>query len=333
MSDQSNSIEQQTVASALLGLGGWLLFVWLAPRSSGGLLTTIENLLLFAILTIVPLACNLIAHAVGQANRFFHWGIRLQPVAALTALLAFLLPVGPYAALLTLPWLAFAGLMGCAGLQHLRRGNLAIAYERCFVAGLVYLPIGAIWLAISRFGWRPLNFAGVIVLLTAVHFHYAGFALPLLTGLAGKWLGQHKLTWRYYSWIAAGIIAGTPLLAAGITASPVIELAGVFILYVSVVGLAWLSGIVIAGQLGLRWSAWLLRISAVSLVVALTFALLYGLGEYLGWPLVTLPRMVQVHGWTNAFGSILAGLLGWKMMQFEHRTAIETRLVESLEKR
>lgn len=332
MNDKSSMVEQQTVASALLGLGGWLLFLWLAPRSSGGLLATIENLLLFAILTIVPLACSLIAPSMGHDNHFFQWAIRLQPVAALMALCSFLLPVGPYAALLTLPWLAFAGLMGCAGLQHLRRGGLAIVYERCFVAGLVYQPIGAIWLAISRFGWRPLNFAAVIVLLTAVHFHYAGFALPTLTGLAGKWLVQHKLTWRFYRWIATGIIAGTPLLAAGITASPVIEMAGVVILFVSVVGLAWLSGIVIARQLSMHLAAWLLRISALSLLVALTFALLYGLGEYLGWPLVTLPRMVQVHGWTNAFGSIVAGLLGWKIMQFEDRMAIETRLVESLER-
>ena len=332
MNDKSSMVEQQTVASALLGLGGWLLFLWLAPRSSGGLLATIENLLLFAILTIVPLACSLIAPSMGHDNHFFQWAIRLQPLAALLALCSFLLPVSPYAALLTLPWLAFAGLMGCAGLQHLRRGGLAIVYERCFVAGLVYLPIGAIWLAISRFGWRPLNFAAVIVLLTAVHFHYAGFALPTLTGLAGKWLVQHKLTWRFYRWIATGIIAGTPLLAAGITASPVIEMAGVVILFVSVVGLAWLSGIVIARQLRMHLAAWLLRISALSLTVALTFALLYGLGEYLGWPLVTLPRMVQVHGWTNAFGSIVAGLLGWKIMQFEDRMAIETRLVESLER-
>lgn len=33
-------------------------------------------------------------------------------------------------------------------------------------------------------GYRPLDFAAVIVVLTAVHFHYAGFLLPIFTGLA-----------------------------------------------------------------------------------------------------------------------------------------------------
>jgi len=45
--------------------------------------------------------------------------------------------------------------------------------------------------------------------------------------------------------------------------------------------------------------------------------------------------MVQMHGWTNAFGSILAGLLGWKLVQFEDRMEdrmiVKTRWVESLE--
>jgi len=32
-------------------------------------------------------------------------------------------------------------------------------------------------------GLRPLEFQEIIVLLTAVHFHYAGFLLPIVTGL------------------------------------------------------------------------------------------------------------------------------------------------------
>jgi outer membrane biosynthesis protein TonB len=37
--------------------------------------------------------------------------------------------------------------------------------------------------------WRPLDFDPVIVLLTAVHFHYAGFLLPLCTALAAREVG------------------------------------------------------------------------------------------------------------------------------------------------
>jgi hypothetical protein len=75
----------------------------------------------------------------------------------------------------------------------------------------------------DRFGFRPLDFDPVIVLLTAIHFHYAGFALPLVTGLAARRLdsGTARLA-------AAGVIAGVPLVAIGITstqlkAGPLIE--------------------------------------------------------------------------------------------------------------
>jgi hypothetical protein len=50
------------------------------------------------------------------------------------------------------------------------------------------------------------------VLLTAIHFHYAGFALPLLTGLAGRALGG-----RIARIASLGVIAGVPLVAFGIT--------------------------------------------------------------------------------------------------------------------
>ena len=54
------------------------------------------------------------------------------------------------------------------------------------LAGLVYLAVGGVWTVIARAGLRPLGFPDLIVLLTAVHFHYAGFALPVLAGLVAR---------------------------------------------------------------------------------------------------------------------------------------------------
>jgi hypothetical protein len=51
---------------------------------------------------------------------------------------------------------------------------------------MLYLPIGGAWLVASRLGIQPLGFGDTIVLLTAVHFHFAGFAAPVLAGLAGR---------------------------------------------------------------------------------------------------------------------------------------------------
>jgi len=38
------------------------------------------------------------------------------------------------------------------------------------------LAVGGAWLVASRLGMRPMGIQEPIVLLTAVHFHYAGFA-------------------------------------------------------------------------------------------------------------------------------------------------------------
>ena len=45
---------------------------------------------------------------------------------------------------------------------------------------LLWLPAAAAWLAADRFGIRPLDFDRSTVLLTAAHFHHAGFGVSVL---------------------------------------------------------------------------------------------------------------------------------------------------------
>ena len=78
------------------------------------------------------------------------------------------------------------GLVALHGLWRLWRGSHRTS-EVCLDAGLLYLAVGGTWTVIARAGLRPLGFPDLIVLLTAVHFHYAGFALLVLAGLvAGR---------------------------------------------------------------------------------------------------------------------------------------------------
>lgn len=44
-------------------------------------------------------------------------------------------------------------------------------------------------------------------------------------------------------------------------------------------------------------------------------ALLYAYGEYVGAPLITIDRMVALHGMVNAFGFALCGALGWLLVK------------------
>jgi hypothetical protein len=74
--------------------------------------------------------------------------------------------------------------------------------ELCLHAALVYWPVGCLWLVISRAGVNPLGFSDDIVLLTAVHFHYAGFAALTMLGMTGRFakgMVYRETTWRWGS--------------------------------------------------------------------------------------------------------------------------------------
>src|SRR5262249_61736011 len=93
----------------------------------------------------------------------------------------------------------------------LQRGRRSIA-DISVNVGFIYLAVGGTWAVLSRSGWRPLDFRDIIVLATAVHFHYAGLILPLLAGLAAAKLrdGQSQLA-------AARAIIWVPLVPEGLT--------------------------------------------------------------------------------------------------------------------
>src|SRR6185436_11885684 len=137
---------------------------------------------LVAPVAVVPLALALVQDP-GEPAGLRRLRRRLHPVAAAAAVVSFGFEAGPLAAALAAGWLAFTGLMAVEGLRRLSTkgfgpANLAIA------GALVYVPIGGGWLLLSRLGAQPMGFLEPIVLLTAVHFHYAAFAAPILIGLA-----------------------------------------------------------------------------------------------------------------------------------------------------
>jgi YndJ-like protein len=303
-------------ASAILGAVAWLLLLG-APLPTGASLVPIARLLLLAVLVIAPLALALAApperarHAV-LAQR---GAIATQPFTAVLVAIAFYQPAGPAAALLAAPWLLPTGLAALTGLLRLLARGDARTDELCIDAGLIYLPVGAVWLLLNRLGLNPAGFGDTIVLLTAVHFHYAGFAAPILAGLLGRHIANARpAAWPLFRLVAAGVIAGIALVAAGITLArytPVVEVTAALLFATSLLGMAALTlGIGLPTTAGVLARA-LLSVSAASLVVTMLFAAGYAVGQFLGIPIVGIPRMVQVHGWLNAIGFALCGLLAW----------------------
>ena len=159
-----------------------------------------------------------------------------------------MLDPGLAAAALASLWLLVTGLIaldGLIGLYRLRLSDLPAVVNISFLAGMVFLPVGASWLVMSRLGIQAFGFGDTIVLLTAVHFHFAGFAAPLLAALTAYHLRSSHNVQRLLVVSVACIIAGTPLVAAGITVSPAIALIGAIVISLGLHSLALLNPLVV----------------------------------------------------------------------------------------
>lgn len=294
--------------NVVLGSVAWLAFVgFIQPGWA-------VTLFLLAPLALVPLALALL-EALGRGTdvpRLWRTLTLLQFPAAGSLLGAFALPAGLPAAAGAVPWLGLTGLVALAGLRHLAsRTRKTAPCDYCIDLGMIYLPVGAAWAVLARLGARPLGFSDVIVLATAVHFHYAGFVLPLLAGLAGR-----ALPGRTARLAASGVVVGVPMVALGITLSAF-----------AVRWPEWLAAWALAAaccltaglQAGLAFrvfrgpSRWLLTISSLALLGGMALAAVYALGTFCGTPWLTIEDMVPLHGAVNAFGFALCGLIGWNL--------------------
>jgi energy-converting hydrogenase Eha subunit A len=266
-------------------------------------------------LVLLPMGLDLAARgsAVPVPNQIWKVVTAVQVPAALLLGVAYFLPQGLLAGSLALPWFMTTALIALCGLIRVWRRGLRPRDEVCLDAGLIFLAVGGAWAVSDRLGFRPLDFESVIVLLTAIHFHYAGFILPIVTGLAI----QH-VRGRMANWAGAGVIAAVPLVAVGITATqlqlgPQIECLAAWLMAVSGGLAAWLH-IRLAMQ-----PVWpspvrgLWAISTVSLFASMILAAMYGSRFYLPLAWLDIPKMRGLHGTANAIGFAFADLLAWSL--------------------
>ncbi|HEV2195284.1 MAG TPA: YndJ family transporter [Candidatus Acidoferrum sp.] len=151
-------------------------------------LSVFDLLFLLAPWVVVPLTLGLVPAARdNRPSRINSSVIRylLFPGAVLTTT-SFFLRDGRTAGALTVLWL-FAGIsLALDGLMRLIQTRLQSFHELCFAVGEGYALVGALWLLASRMGLRPVGFHEPIVLLTAVHFHYAGLMAAVLAALVAS---------------------------------------------------------------------------------------------------------------------------------------------------
>ena len=180
---------------------------------------SLEHLFLVFPLVIAPLglwlASVLLDERGALALLVYPLARRLQPFAAALVLASFGLPKGALAGALTAGWLIVAVGISLGGARTAAQIAVGNRMRLNMVAAHVFLPIGAVWLLLSRLGIAPRGLSAQTVLLATLHFHFSGFALQILIVATGRVLDGASAYARLHRMVAVLAVLGIPLIAAG----------------------------------------------------------------------------------------------------------------------
>lgn len=309
-----------TDLSATVGGAVWLAFV--AGTLVGPVpLTVVELFVALALLTLVPLGLGLAATPRRSGGVPFPYRLAVvgQLPAALVAVVALAFPVCLLGAVaLLVPWLGLTGTIAAFGLWRLGSRGLGPVPELAIDAALLYVPVGAVALLLHVAG-ISLRFRPIIILLTGVHYHYAGFVLPLVTGVAGRILAEPDGTFAsdHSGRVAAAttlvIVVNLALIAIGITFSPLVEVVAAALFAVAVAGFAILILWQVVPTVSHVQGA-LLTVASLAIIVTMALACAYGYSAFPTTPeVISIGGMIRWHGSLNAFGFALPALLALRL--------------------
>lgn len=305
--------------SAAVGVVVWVLLV-LSVTTDSHETELIHRVVFFALLGIVPLGLSLAPGEQTTGLGLYRLAVFLQPLAAILAIASFFIGKGTTSAALAAVWFVFTGIVALFGVARLLSRGLYPLPETSIDAGLLYLPVGGAWLIVYRLGIQPFAYGETIILLTVVHFHFAGFAAPIVAGMAGRVLARSKVgTGKTFPVIVVALIAAMPLVAAGITFSPRLGLAGTLLLSIGLVLLAVLTIARVLPAITSLSARVLLLVGALSSCVAMVLASLYSYSLVAHILILRIPTMALTHGLLNAFGFATCSLLAWSMISAKER--------------
>ena len=297
-------------APILLGIALWtvLALASFAPRVHLGI---IEILFLLGPWFVVPLGADLIRSGGAPKDSALRDWVLFA--AALLTTVSFFLDNRTAAAWFAGAWLLVCGAFAGDGLRRLvLRGTKSFA-EFCFAIGEGYLLVAGVWLVASRAGVQLLAFQEPIVLLTAVHFHFAGFASAVLAGLADHAYVGHR-GHRVLRAALLAVILGPGILGLAFLLGPKVKLVAALLIAAGQLGLA-------TGMLRISIAAksssarWLLFVAAGSVAAGMVLAAVWAIGEYPLQAFVNIRQMAAFHGVLNAVGFVACGLLGWTLLK------------------
>lgn len=291
--------------------GAFALIPWDPNRGIG----TIEKLFLWGPLVVVPLGLQLAG--VGRP-----WSLL---IAAVGVVISFLLPTGMMAGMLVVPWLIMCICVALNGLWRARThipSPIQHLDESSRVVAMIGLVVGAVGLLQSRWGMEPMGFREPLVLLVAVHFHFAAFVTPLMAAEVLERMRKENRKMRLV--LSACALGGSPLLAMGyVLHVRELRLTGAALLVVTLVTMAiWVLRNL--RRIEPFTARVLLAVSSTSAVVAMIYAGIYALADFLGVVWVAIPQMARTHGAIQAVGFSVCGLLGWIVAETKNGSKLQS---------
>jgi hypothetical protein len=263
---------------------------------------------LLAPLVLVPLGFRLLDAAspgFGPAPL----AVRLILPAGILLALSFGLPAGPPAALLAAPWLIVTGWVAVVAALRLLRDPARLQPNLPHVtdAAVAFLAIGATFAFLGRLAVPFFGFPPEMTFLAAIHFHFAGFVLPLAGALAYR-----RRPSRGLAISLAAIIVGIPLTAIGFFDLPLANWAGAMLTAVGGFGIG-LATVLLARHLQTRGARALATIAGLCLLVSMPMAVIHATGALTGAAWLDAGTMARIHGGLNSLGFALAAMLAWTL--------------------
>jgi YndJ-like protein len=270
-------------------------------------------LLLLAPVVVVPLGFRLAPLTRPHAILVLRIARYAQPVGALGAVASFLVPIGATAGLLAAAWLVVCVIASLAGAVEIVESRSLRPIHLLPAAALGVLSVAAAWLVAFRSG-NDFGYSPTITELTAVHFHYAGFAAVMMSALVLNALAGASVRTRR---VAAGagllVMFGTPTTATGVaTGIAALTVVGPVLLATGILTMSGLTAFVVAPRMRSR-ARWLLTLSAAGVVIPMFLGVDYAAARLFPIPALDLQTMALVHGDLNALVFALLGFVGWSL--------------------
>jgi hypothetical protein len=293
----------------LLGAVIWVALA-VASFSPKAHLGIIEVLFLLGPWLVVPLGADLIKGTSNSKSSGVLDSVLFAAASLTTA--SFFLDNRTAAAWFAGSWLLVCAAFAGDGLRRFVISGTNSLTQFCFAVGEGYLLVAGAWLVASRAGLQLLAFREPIVLLTAVHFHFAGFASAVFAGLADEaFVGRRGR--RLLRMALLAVVLGPGILGLAFLVGPKVKLVAVLLIALGQFGLA--GGMVRVGTAAKnRIGRSLLFVAGASVAAGMILAAVWAVGEYPLQAFVNIRQMAEFHGVLNAVGFVVCGMVGWRVL-------------------